>query len=521
MNTKSNLLKSTLCLSMTLGLYANVGHVPDAAATPSSLTSISASDGTSKTAISITWTAVPGAIKYKVYRSTSSSSSSSKKVGETTTTAYSDTTAAPGVVYYYWVKVCDSTSCSGYSWKNKGYLQLSSPSGFSASNGTSATKVSIKWTAVPGATIYQIYRGTSTNSSESSFLGNSTTTTYSDTNAKVGTTYYYWAKACFDVTSSKSSCSSYSWKDKGWLLETRWISTLGNKFMNVSGQEIIFKGVSLIDLEAIAKNRPGSTIESMIDIAVANGSNIVRLVIWPNPDSGEGTSGFLANPQEYYDNYLKPALKHLEKYQNVYAIVDAHFTENFSQEQIQQRVQPVWDFLAPKLKENPQIIFELFNEPIRQESDQSLSWENFKSVINPLITRIRETHGAKNLILSGSPLYSQIGPTITDPLIGENIGYTAHIYPTHDWDWETHYGPIIDVFPVMISEFGWQCDGQIPTTGTTSQFGIPFLTWLSNKNVSWVAFVLDSRWEPKMLDSNNSYTSGECYMGTEILNHLP
>ncbi|MEO5377353.1 MAG: hypothetical protein H7832_06165, partial [Magnetococcus sp. DMHC-6] len=77
MNIKSILSKSTLSLSMFFGLYANVGYVSDAqAAPPSAPTSVSASDATSKTKISITWKAVSGATKYKIYRGTSSSSSS-------------------------------------------------------------------------------------------------------------------------------------------------------------------------------------------------------------------------------------------------------------------------------------------------------------------------------------------------------------------------------------------------------------------------------------------------------------
>src|ERR1039458_7690956 len=65
------------------------------------------------TTLDVTWTAVPGATLYHIYRSTASSGpfNADKSVSGTTTT---DTGLAPNTVYFYQLKAC-STSCSTVS----------------------------------------------------------------------------------------------------------------------------------------------------------------------------------------------------------------------------------------------------------------------------------------------------------------------------------------------------------------------------------------------------------------------
>ena len=66
--------------------------------------------------------------------------------------------------------------------------------------GNSATsgKPMLTWNAVEGATSYRIYRSTSRGSGYS-LLGTVTATSYTNTGAKAGTTYYYRVKACNDA----------------------------------------------------------------------------------------------------------------------------------------------------------------------------------------------------------------------------------------------------------------------------------------------------------------------------------
>ena len=66
------------------------------------------------------------------------------------------------------------------------------------SNSSASGKPVLTWKAVSGATSYKVYRST-TKGSGYSLLGTTTATSYTNTGAKAGTTYYYRVKACNDA----------------------------------------------------------------------------------------------------------------------------------------------------------------------------------------------------------------------------------------------------------------------------------------------------------------------------------
>jgi len=172
-------------------------------------TGLTASDGTYTTKVRVSWAASSGATSYKVYRATSAAGTKSL-LGSPTGTSFNDTTATPGFTYRYWVKACKGTRCSSYSTRNTGWRKLSAPTNVQASDGTYTNKVRVSWNASSGATSYKIYRAASATGTKS-LLGSPTGTSFNDTTAKPGVTYYYWVKAC-----RSSRCSSYSTRNTGW-----------------------------------------------------------------------------------------------------------------------------------------------------------------------------------------------------------------------------------------------------------------------------------------------------------------
>ena len=146
----------------------------------------------------LTWNAVEGATSYRIYRSTSKGSGYSL-LGTVTATSYTNTGAKAGTTYYYRVKACNDAGLSPYSNIVSGKVKTvaqQKPSapvvkiGHSAASG----KPMLTWNAVSGATSYKVYRATSQNGTYS-LLGTVTTTSYTNTGAKAGTTYYYKVKA--------------------------------------------------------------------------------------------------------------------------------------------------------------------------------------------------------------------------------------------------------------------------------------------------------------------------------------
>ena len=145
----------------------------------------------------LTWNAVYGATSYRIYRSTSKGSGYSL-LGTTTATSYTNTGAKAGTTYYYRVKACNDAGLSPYSNVVSGKVKSVTPKpaapvvkiGHSATSG----KPMLTWNAVDGAASYKVYRATSQNGTYS-LLGTVTATSYTNTGAKAGTTYWYKVKA--------------------------------------------------------------------------------------------------------------------------------------------------------------------------------------------------------------------------------------------------------------------------------------------------------------------------------------
>ena len=85
----------------------------------------------------------------------------------------------------------------------------SSPTRVKATDGD-CNSVLVNWRAASGATGYEVWRGTSTNSANASLIGTSATLTFVDTTGSAGVIYFYWAKA-----TNACGTSGFSNRDRG------------------------------------------------------------------------------------------------------------------------------------------------------------------------------------------------------------------------------------------------------------------------------------------------------------------
>ena len=143
----------------------------------------------------LTWSAVSGAASYRVYRSESRGTGYSL-LGTTTSTSYVNTGAAVGKTYYYRVKAVNSAGTSAYSNIVSGTARTPAPAAPVLKGGTSSAsgKPQLTWAAVDGATKYDVYRS---NSADGTFskVGSTDKTTYVNTGAVQGVTYFYKIRA--------------------------------------------------------------------------------------------------------------------------------------------------------------------------------------------------------------------------------------------------------------------------------------------------------------------------------------
>ena len=169
---------------------------------------VTASNGGFADRVKIAWNAVAEASHYRVYRSASASGSKTPVSGWQTALNYSDTTAEPGVTYWYFVVAAadgEGRNASGYSAGAAGSLKIGAPTGVYATDGTSATGVTVSWNATPGADGYKVYRGTSNNPDAAEEVSSVPSVSFDDTSASPGTLYYYWVVATNAVSESAKS----------------------------------------------------------------------------------------------------------------------------------------------------------------------------------------------------------------------------------------------------------------------------------------------------------------------------
>ncbi|MDY6934616.1 MAG: SBBP repeat-containing protein, partial [Spirochaetota bacterium] len=183
-------------------------------------TGLAASDSVHTGFIRITWNTVADVDAYFIYRDNSESGSFANVVGTVASTTYDDTSAVAGTTYYYRVKAYSSISdtFSGFSGTDSGvraFSALSAPTGVSASDGTDADYVKIRWNSVVGADSYYVYRDVSESGKFIDVIGTIASTSFEDTSAVVGTRYYYKLKA---NNSSSGVFSDFSDSDEGWRL---------------------------------------------------------------------------------------------------------------------------------------------------------------------------------------------------------------------------------------------------------------------------------------------------------------
>lgn len=100
---------------------------------------------------------------------------------------------------------------------------------------------------------------------------------------------------------------------------------------------------------------------------------------------------------------------------DVYIIIDWHSHRADSEQAI---ATSFFKEVAAKYKDVPNVIFEIFNEPVHQ------SWSQITSYANAVIPGIRQS--TQNLVLVGTPNWSQM--TQYGGVSGTNIGYVLHFY---------------------------------------------------------------------------------------------
>lgn len=246
----------------------------------------------------------------------------------------------------------------------------------------------------------------------------------------------------------------------------------GTQLVNQKGKPVQLKGMSAFwinwDPGAKYANR-----DVVVTLAQDWKCSVYRLSVGVEPDGA-----WIDNPGKYIPMISEVVDACLE--QGVYVIIDwhAHDTHSYYEQEA-----TFFRAVAETWGENPNLIYEIWNEPIKQ------SWsEEIKPYSQKLIDEVIRPVDPDNIILVGSSSWSQdLHLCAADPLEGTNLMYTLHFYAgTHTgWLMGRTEKALAAGLPVFVSEWGTSAaDG-----GSNGHFyrdeSLDWLKWMDQYGLSW------------------------------------
>ncbi|MHA7055794.1 cellulase family glycosylhydrolase [Aquimarina sp. M1] len=189
----------------------------------------------------------------------------------------------------------------------------------------------------------------------------------------------------------------------------------GNRIVDKNNQEVSLAGNSLFWSNA------GDTSdfydgETVTHLASDWNSSIIRVAMGVK-ENWDGGTGYIDSPSAQKAKIRKVIDQAIAS--GIYVIIDwhTHEAENYTSEAAN-----FFKEMAQLYGDQPNVIYEIYNEPINQ------SWSQVKSYANTVIAAIR-SEDPDNLVIVGSPTWSQdVDVASNDPVSDANTAYTLHFY---------------------------------------------------------------------------------------------
>jgi hypothetical protein len=301
MNKKQALVGITVILVMTLFTACNDGTETDGdIVAPSNLQLL----GATSDSVTIGWTAVAGAVSYKVYRcATPGGQYVCVNGAGTSDSRYTDSGLSSSATFYYTVSAVGS---EGLESSQSDYIQTSTQARLSAPaapwvTNTTKDSITITWTPVSGAAKYEIWWCLT---SEGQYINHAETMAppYTHDGLRPATTYYYKVKALGSngVTSEfstyvKGTTNNQDGSSPALIMDAAPTVTTGNTQLTVSwtavdGATAYEVWIGTTNNSALATKYGADT--SGLSTTITGLSNGTTYYVWVKAKNSVGTSGF-------------------------------------------------------------------------------------------------------------------------------------------------------------------------------------------------------------------------------------
>jgi hypothetical protein len=285
------------------------------------------------------------------------------------------------------------------------------------------------------------------------------------------------------------------------------VQVRGNKFVDTHGDTILFRGMSISDPDKI--EHQGHWGKDHFVKVKEMGTMFVRIPVHP--------VAWRERTPEQYLKLLDQAVEWCTDL-GMYIIIDWHSIGNLGMELFQDPMYNTtktetfefWRIIARHFKgNNTPAFYELFNEPTIYRGELGrISWSEWKKLNEDMISLIRAYDPEKIPLVAGFDWAYDLTPLNQEPIDAEGIAYVTHPYPHKrgkPWEpkWEENFGFAAGRYPVVATEIGFTMGRE--GMKDNGEYGKAIINYLEGKGISWVAWVFDPEWYPRMFESWDTY----------------
>jgi endoglucanase len=296
------------------------------------------------------------------------------------------------------------------------------------------------------------------------------------------------------------------------------ISVKGNKFVDPSGNTMLFRGLAISDPDKLEMQGHWSR-DHFVKVKEM-GTKVVRIPVHP-------VAWRERTPSEYI-KLLDQAVGWCTELE-MHVVLDWHTIGNLETgvyqdpmyETTKQETYNFWRTMARHYAgHNTVAFYELFNEPTTFRNQLGpVSWDAWKKSAEEQIAIIRAYNPQAIVLVAGFDWAYDLTPLILSPIAAEGIGYTVHPYSnkrSQPWEpkWEEDFGFAAAKYPVIATEFGGfarppAADGQVPAAapagrgGGNAAYGPVIMKYLEGKGISWTVWCFDPEWGPQLIRNWN------------------
>lgn len=286
--------------------------------------------------------------------------------------------------------------------------------------------------------------------------------------------------------------------------------------LHVEGTYLADSKGDLVQLRGISTHGLGWFPEYVNEKAIRQfkgewGCNVIRLAMYTAEYNGYCTSDAAQkeNLKKIVDTGVTAATSH-----NMYVIIDWHILQDSNPHTNKEEAKKFFAEVAEKYKDNPNVIYEICNEP-----NGGVSWSEIKRYALEVIPVIRK-YAPEAVIIVGTPTWSQdVDIAAADPITEyENIMYALHFYAdTHrDGLREKCKTAVKKGLPVFVSEYGI-CDASGNGAINRAQADL-WISMLDSYGISYVAWNLSNKAETSSMiasscNKKNGFTESDLSEG--------